>query len=514
MGIWSFYFIVKIILFYAGYIDFHFFANLAFALGIIFSNVNPRLLQIRKWISVPIAIVLLYFDSQLPALRSIIPKLNQLLDFSFQYYLELFMRVVRWEVVAILLALSIAYYLLSKKLRMSTIAVIGILSVLVPLKATVLPLAYDSDSQVIGLPSDIELTESLDGFFIEESSRTAFNLSQKAIGAPFDILVINVCSLAWDDLKHIKEENNPLFQRFQYLFTNFNSASTYSGPSIIRLLRASHGQQDQRDLYKAANENALLFNNLNRKGYHVELALNHDGKFGNLLKEIRNEGGMAAPLFDNSKATPYLKSFDGSQIYDDYAVLSNWWDARMKLPNERVALFYNTISLHDGNRALDGGKAKNSVDAYSQRTHKLLSDIDRFYTKLNGSGRQVMLVFVPEHGAAIRRTKNEIEGMREIPSPNVTIIPVGIMFTNKVNAPVKTNLIEQPTSYLAISDLISKSIEKPPFGMATPSPENYLKNIPITRFVAENEDSVILKLGGSYYFRSNNINWNLFEPNN
>jgi cellulose synthase operon protein YhjU len=514
MGIWSFYFIIKIILFYAGYINFHFVANAAFALGIIFSNVQPRLLQIRKWVSIPIAIALLYFDSQLPALRSIIPKLNQLLDFSVQYYIELFIRIVRWEFAVILLVLAIAYYVLSKKLRMSTIAVVALLSILVPLKANILPLAYDSDNQVIGFPSDIELTESLDGFFIEELSRSAFNPTQKAMGAPFDILVINICSLAWDDLKYIKEESNPLFQRFHYLFTNFNSASTYSGPSIIRLLRASHGQQDQRDLYKATKENSLLFNNLNKVGYQVELALNHDGRFGNLLKEIRNEGGLVAPLFDNAKATPYLKSFDGSQIYDDYSVLSNWWDARMKLPNERVALFYNTISLHDGNRALDGNKQKNSVETYSQRTVKLLADIDRFYTKLNSSGRQVMLVFIPEHGAAIRRNKNDIEGMREIPSPNVTNIPVGIMLTSKVNAPVNTNIIEQPTSYLAISDLISKSVEKPPFGRVAPSPENYLKNIPSTRFVAENEDTVIMKLGGSYYFRSNNINWNLFEPNN
>jgi cellulose synthase operon protein YhjU len=258
----------------------------------------------------------------------------------------------------------------------------------------------------------------------------------------------------------------------------------------------------------------LLFSNLNKTGYQVQLALNHDGKYGDLLKEIRNEGGMSAPLFDNTKATPYLRGFDGSQIYDDYSVLSNWWDARMKSPNERVALFYNTISLHDGNRALDGSRLENSVETYSRRAKKLLSDMDRFYTKVNSSGKQVVIVFIPEHGAAIRRNKNEIVGMREIPSPNVTNIPVGIMFTSKADAPVKTNLIEQPTSYLATSDLISKFVGKPPFGSAAPAPETYLKNIPSTRFVAENEDSVIMKFGASYYFRSNDINWNLFETNN
>lgn len=513
MGIWSFYFIIKIILFYTGYINFHFFVNTAFALALIFSNASPRLLQIRKWLAPPIGILIFYFDSQLPPLRNVIPKISQLLDFSFQYYIELLTRIVNWEVLAALLVLYIVYYFLSKKLRMSTIAVIAIMSTLLPLRANMLPVIYDADGQIIGLPSDIELTESLDGFFIEELDRTAFNRSQKANGTPFDILVINVCSLAWDDLKYIKEENNPLFKRFNYLFTSFNSASSYSGPSIIRLLRASHGQQDQRDLYKPAVDGSLLFNNLNKTGYQVQLALNHDGKFDNLLKEIRNEGGMSAPLFDNTQTTPYLKGFDGSQVYDDYSVLSNWWDARMKSPNERVALFYNTISLHDGNRALDGSKLENSVETYSRRTQKLLSDLDRFYTKVNNSGRQVVIVFIPEHGAAIRRNKNEIVGMREIPSPNVTNVPVGIMFTSKTDTPVKTHLIEQPTSYLATSDLLSKFVSKPPFGSAAPTSETYLKNIPATRFVAENEDAVIMKFGSSYYFRSNDINWNIFDAN-
>lgn len=514
MGNWGFYFLVKIFLFYAGHIQFHFFVNAAFALGLIFSHANSTLLRIRKWVAIPIGIIILYFDSPLPPLRNVIPKIGQLLDFSFQYYVELLTRILDWRVIAILGGLYVAYYLLSKKIRMATIAVIAILSTLLPLGANMGPVAYNSDGQVIGLPSDSELTESLDGFFAEESLRTSFNRSQKASGPAYDILIINVCSLAWDDLKFIKEENNPLFKRFHYLFTSFNSASSYSGPSIIRLLRASRGQQDQRDLYKPPIEDSLLFNNLSKAGFQTQLALNHDGKYGDLLKEIRNEGGMTVPLFDNKQATPYLRGFDGSQVFDDYSVLSNWWDARMKLPNERVALFYNTITLHDGNRALDGARLENSVDTYSRRAHKLLEDLDRFYSKVNSSGRQAVIVFIPEHGAAIRRNKNEIVGMREIPSPNVTNIPVGIMFTGKGDVPVKTNMIEQPTSYLAASELLSKFVGKPPFGAAAPSPETYLKNIPSTRFVAENEDSVIMKFGSSYYFRSNDINWNLFETNN
>jgi cellulose synthase operon protein YhjU len=514
MGLWAFYFLLKIILFYTGYINFHFVVNLAFALALIFSNANSRLLLIRRWVAIPIGIILFYFDSQLPPLRNVIAKLDQLLGFSFNYYLELLGRILDWRILAALAASFAIYYLLSKKIRMTTIAMLAIFSVLLPFHANTNVLAYDSDGQVIGIPSDAVLTESLDGFFIEESGRTGFNRSQKASGQAFDILVINVCSLAWDDLKYVKEEESPLFKRFHYLFTSFNSASSYSGPSIIRLLRASRGQQDQRDLYKKPIADSLLFDNLKDAGFQTQFALNHDGKYGDLLKEIRDDGGLSAPLFDNQKATPYLRAFDGSQIYEDYSVLSNWWDARMKLPSDRVALFYNTITLHDGNRALDGARLENSVETYSRRLHKLLEDLDRFYAKVNSSGRQVVIVFIPEHGAAIRRNKNEIVGMREIPSPNVTNIPVGILLTNKSDAPVKTNLIDQPTSYLAASELISKFVAKPPFGANTSNLESYSKNLPSTRFVAENEDSVIMKYGASYYFRSNDINWNLFDTAN
>ena len=510
MGLWSFYFIIKAVLFYAGYINFHFFVNVAFAIALIFSHTHPRLLQIRRWVSIPIGIVLFYFDSQLPPLRNVIPKISQLLDFSYQYYIELLTRIVNWQVLLALLGSFAIYYLLSKKLRMSTIAVLAIASTLLPFKQNTNVFAYDASGQVIGVPSDAELTESLDGFFIEEASRTTFTHTQRASGTPFDILVINVCSLAWDDLKYVKEEDNPLFKRFQYLFTSFNSASSYSGPSIIRLLRASHGQQDQRDLYKPAIEGSLLFNNLKAVGFDTQLALNHDGKYGDLLKEIRGYGSLSAPMFDNKQSAPYLKGFDGSQVYDDYAVLSSWWDARMKSPKDRVALFYNTISLHDGNRALDG-RLENSVETYSRRLRKLLDDVDRFYTKVNNSGRQAVIVFIPEHGAAIRRNKNEIVGMREIPSPNITNIPVGFLFTGNSATPINTKKIEQPSSYLASSELISRLIAKPPFGANTSTQEAYLKNLPATRFVAENEDSVIMKFGASYFFRSNDINWNLFD---
>ena len=240
--------------------------------------------------------------------------------------------------------------------------------------------------------------------------------------------------------------------------------------------------------------------------------MNHDGKFGDLLTEIRTQGGLKSPLFDNRSSTPYLKGFDGSQIYDDYSVLSNWWEQRSKSGNQPVALFYNSITLHDGNRSPDG-KLENSVETYSRRLHKLLDDIDRFYTQVNNSGRRAVVVFIPEHGAAIRRDKNEIIGLRELPSPAVTKVPVGLMLAGKNGGTnMITHQISESTSYLALSELLFRLIKNPPFESLLPGKLNiYSNDLPSTRFVAENEDIVIMRYGSSYFFRSNDIEWTPFD---
>lgn len=44
-----------------------------------------------------------------------------------------------------------------------------------------------------------------------------------------------------------------------------------------------------------------------------------------------------------------------------------------------VALYYNTVSLHDGNR-IEGVASRSSLDTYKPRLSKLLADFDQFLT--------------------------------------------------------------------------------------------------------------------------------------
>ncbi|MFP3648914.1 cellulose biosynthesis protein BcsG, partial [Paraburkholderia sp. SIMBA_054] len=74
----------------------------------------------------------------------------------------------------------------------------------------------------------------------------------------FDVIVLHVCSLSWDDLDVSKARNNPMLSHFDYLFTNFSTAASYSGPAAIRVLRASCGQEAHADLYKPAAQQCYL----------------------------------------------------------------------------------------------------------------------------------------------------------------------------------------------------------------------------------------------------------------
>lgn len=63
-----------------------------------------------------------------------------------------------------------------------------------------------------------------------------------------------------------------------------------------------------------------------------------------------------------------------------------------------------------------------------------------------------MVVVVPEHGGALKGDRMQVSGLRDIPSPSITDVPVGVKFFGMKaphqGAPI---VIEQPSSFTAIS---------------------------------------------------------------
>ncbi len=527
MGLWDLYFITKLFLYFGQFMGFHAWPNLALAIFLLipipekYAQKHVRLY--RQIIAVPAGIALFYYDTWLPPITRAFSQASAIGGFSATYLAELVQRLFNpWAAAGLLLVFAV-YYFASRKVRVSSFILVAMLAPMFSIgqgkpgtgeesAGTNLSSAYqEAATDLSAVPDNATLNAQLQAFYDRERERSVSFPTPGKEDAPFDILVLQVCSLSWDDLDFTRQRDNPLFKHFDIVFTNFSSAASYSGPAAIRLLRGSCGQPRHKHLYDPAPPQCLTFDDLAQAGFKPELAMNHDGHYGGFLEDVRVRGGLQAPLFDDKGLPPYLQSFDGSPVFEDFAVLSKWWGERIKSPEPRVALFYNTISLHDGNYY--AGHRSNSLTIYPSRLDTLLKDMDRFFSVLEASGRRVVVVFVAEHGAAVRGDKMQIAGLREIPTPHISTVPVGIKVIGLPHNPdAKPLVIGKPTSYLAVSQLIANFIAIPPFGNARLNMEDYTRDLPETNFVAENEDVVVMRRGKRYFMRSKGDEWVEYDP--
>ena len=68
---------------------------------------------------------------------------------------------------------------------------------------------------------------------------------------------------------------------------------------------------------------------------------------------------------------------------------------------------------------------------------------------------------VPEHGAGMRGDRMQISGMREIPAATIVHTPVAMkIFGPNMKRTGETYHVKAPSSYLAISTLVSRLLER------------------------------------------------------
>lgn len=518
MGLWSYYFFLKLALYFGKYIDFHFWWNLGFAL---FTLLPAKALWQKfgkQALAVPAGIALLYHDSWLPPLHRALAQKDQLAAFSFNYFMELMGRFIDWRLVAALVAMFAVWSVLSRKLRMSTFALIGIMTAgASPLLAQLQPepAAATTAGTVAAKAADLTpdaLNARLSEFFKTEETRRVQFPQPLTSAVPFDIVYLQICSLAWDDLRYSGSDNHPLLKEFDVLMTQFDGGASYSGPAAIRLLRSGCGQPRHEALYAPAAPECYLYNEFQRIGYEPTWAMNHRGIFGNMVDDITNQGKWTVPLQPEDGLKPVLKSFDAVEngYKRDYDVLSRWWQTRLKNPAPRVALYYNSGTMHDGNKFVDR-PTPGSRDSYKLRADMLFGDIEHFIKDIKDSGRHAVVVLVPEHGAALRGDRRQLSGLREIPTPAISQIPVGLKFVGRPDEPQQK--IETPVSFLAMNEIISRMLAQDGFG-PTPAPlADLVRDLPQTDPVAENDGTVIMQIGGAAMMRTPDGAWTRYDAN-
>ncbi|WP_026347129.1 cellulose biosynthesis protein BcsG [Stenotrophomonas hibiscicola] len=505
---WNLYFLSKVVLAWMGALDLKILPNLLF-LGALLVPLRWRWARIARTVAaVPVGVALYYQDTWWPPFRRLLVQPG-VLDFSADYWLELAQRFINWQMVAVLAMLVLAYVLLKPWLRITTLSVLGMLGLAV--MAIPMPAGWNwgqgtataattsvAGTSSGGLPpaNNETLNAWLAGFYQQQASlKTSF--PAPGSGAPFDVIILNICSLAWSDLDEVGLRQNNLLDHMDVVFDDFNSATAYSGPAAIRLLRASCGQTSHTGLFDPVPAECQLFSNLQRLGFQSELAMNHDGHFDDFIGELHQYGGLQAQPMDISAFPKALVAFDKSPLRRDGDVLMAWWKQRLAGSSQQVALFYNTISLHDGNRIVGADGRSNAAD-YKARAEMVLGDMAGFVDAVEKSGRRAMIVVVPEHGAALHGDRMQIPGMREIPSPSITHVPVGVKLIG-MGAPAAggPRHVPEPSSYLAVSELVSRVYALN--AQSPPSERNWdslLKGLPQTPSVSENEGAKVIEYAG------------------
>jgi len=521
MGAWSLYFLAKLGLYYGHGIGLHWLLNLLLAAALAWPLQRPAWRRARAVLALPAAVALLYADSYLPPPAQLFDRAGALGDFRAGYLLELAQRALPLPALLAAALMVLLYFLLQHRLRFATLAFAGLLSAAVLPPAPAAP-AAPADARANG-PEDAadapeaaadsaaplsaaRLDAALQAYY--DSQRGKAVSFARAGAARFDLVLLNICSLSRDDLDFEHAQDAPLLARFDIVFTRFNSAATYSGPAVLRLLHGTCGQAPQAALYSGtAADSCYLFRNLADAGYEPALLLNHDGRFGHFAQELRDSGGVGAEPLDNRAAPVAMQAFDGSPVRSDFALLSQWWQRGAGADAHR-ALLYNTITLHDGNR-LPGAGGGDSRASYAPRLRTLLADLGRFLDLVEASGRPTVVVLIPEHGAALRGDAAQVPGLRELPTRAITQVPVavkliGLEGVGHGGPPLR---VDRPASYLSLTTLIAglNAVDGAAGGRS--GLEHLLRALPATQWVAENEGTVLFHAGGRDYLRTPAGEW-------
>ncbi len=441
LGLWNVFFIGEFLLAGFGYLTLNLLHNVLLLIFVMFPLQNRWLRWLRTLAAVCAAFALVYSESWLPGLESIKGNFHNVAAMETGYIVDSLLNFLNFEMIGIGLVLIVVYYAIRDYVRVTTFT-IGYLVILLlapvwqPLFQRPAPVpaetvaaadsakkegAEEVKSDLIPQtldPTSRNLDEWLKTFHDTEKDRRAvWPDSLPKTDTPFDILLLNICSLSNSDLKAVGLDNHEVLQKFNIRFENFNSATSYSGPAALRLLKSACGQPSHEDLYEGRNPDCEIMSRLGHLGYNQYVFMDHSGKYDNFYQSLRHLAGLT-PRLEEMKYPKRYDSFDEEPIGDARAVFKDW-EKTAESSDHKSATFVNLIALHDGNRFA----GKRRLAPFKPRAKAMLDDLDTLISDIEKSGRKVMLVVVPEHGAAEQGDKVQVAHLRDIPSPSITHVP-------------------------------------------------------------------------------------------
>jgi cellulose synthase operon protein YhjU len=561
MLLWNLYFLIKFGLHIAGLLTVSPLWNLGLFALLIATNPaayqNKQLMKVLRYlVFTGPAIALLLHELGLVVSLALVDQIKALFGFSIDYLWELLKRTIQpWILWGVLLGFMVIR-ILDRYIRISTWVGFGLLCMLgiqalpfiqeqaqarksIPvLEPQIQPrenlspaerlalgqldfeklrVARDQESQTKLRDNNSENANSspgsvLAGFFERQRTIALAPFPPPAI-PDFDVIVLQICSLSWADLQYAKQSQHPTIRQADFIFENFNSATSYSGPAAIRLLRGKCGQTPHDALYSPTNNSCMLFEQLRNVGFEIEMGLNHNGRFQDFSKLVKkNLGGHATEPVAHDEVPVGVQAFDGSRVGRDGDYLRAWWNKRIQQSGAAVAYYYNSITLHDGNRLPNSNL--NSLNSYPLRLERMLNDIQSVLGEIRRSERKALVLVVPEHGAGLTGEYGQLVGLRELPTPAITKVPVfgywiapGYTSTNKGAITVK-----QSVSYSALGELLARWLAQPVEQQQKPAWPVLLSDLPSTRFVSQQGNITVIESQGSYWIKAPGTAWKILGP--
>jgi cellulose synthase operon protein YhjU len=506
MVLWSFFFISKVILHYRGHLQFDGFLNVLLGLYAILPWAASRSvgLEIRKNSRIPIlhgafgvvlGFMLLWHDTFFPPMKSLYRYLSDPVtrpanDFIFQFVMNY------WNPLVFVILLGLYWICRISSKRWNLAPAVALVVAATTAHGTLTRSAVRTD---LALPS-----VSVSG--VGSGAVTLDSPGKK--GAPFDVLILQVCSLSTEDLAHTGMSGHHFFEGFDLRFSNFNTATSYSTPAALRLLQALCGQARHEVLFQGVPAPCMLLEGLRSAGYRTATVFNHEGKPSDkMAKELVTYAKADLPM-PISGLSPKEVYYDKSPVYGNFDVLEKWWKQRLASADPRVALYFNTVSLHVGNHLAHDSRPwwkQEKSATYRELLEKTLSDFDRFFRLLEESNRDVLVIMVSEHGAALAGSEIQGPDLRDIPLPKLTLVPMGVKLIGKGwkrSAPVR---IEDLVSYSVIPRVINLATQHHSRGESFSASEFF--GISESRFFAENADAATLIRDQELFYQGKDRVW-------
>lgn len=498
---WAFYFLAKLALHYSGALRLHVLPNLALlVLAMPFAPGESRfpfLRRLRQGAALAAGAALLWYDSYLPpflfCLRFARDNPNAL---SWGFMNEVAAGFVSARGLLGLCALAaLAAAVGRRRLHLTPAVFLALL--LVP----VLELRQ---------PREEIAREAARFYEAERGRRVAIPPAQ---GAPFDLVILHVCSLSWDDLAASGTPRPRLLEGASYLFTRFNSATSYSGPASLRLMRAPCGHVPHGELYSPWPKGCALMPALRASGFDTFSAVNFPKASMGMVQNLVARAGVDEPVPNENMPVRWL-NYDGETVVEDYAMLSRLWGRRQESRAPRAALYYDTVSMHGGVHDDKPEWWKDPKGAVYLRAQEALGrDLERFYNDIEASGRSAVVLLVAEHGRALRGSALQAESLRDIPLPGITRVPAAVRFVGPLfeGAP-RGRVADQPMSYLALAQLMADLIGDPSLGRSPDRLEAAVAALPRTKAVSETESWKVLEHDGAAYLYGKDRSWRPLPP--